>query len=66
MMLLLATIPIVWTIDISLHVYHRDWLGWFYAKLLPATDGLYWLVEIYFPGDVNYRVQGAISEDFGQ
>jgi hypothetical protein len=65
-MLLVATIPIVWAIYISLHVYHLDWLGWFYAKLLPATNGLYWLVETYFPGDVKYRVRGAISEDFGQ
>jgi hypothetical protein len=65
-MLLLATIPNVWAIYISLHDYHLDWLGRFYAKLLPATNGLYWLVEIYFPGDVKYRVRGAISEDFGQ
>jgi hypothetical protein len=43
-----------------------DWLGWFYAKLLPLTNALYALIENYFPGDMRYRIRGAISEDLGQ
>ena len=44
----------------------HDWLGWFYAKLLPVTNGLYAVVENYFPNDVKYKVRGAITDDLGQ
>ena len=36
------------------------------AKLLPLTNALYALIENYFPGDMRYRIRGAISEDLGQ
>ena len=42
------------------------WLGWFYAKLLPLTNGLYAFVEAYFPNDVKYKIRGAITDDLGQ
>lgn len=64
--LLFVTILAVWSIYAYLHVYRLDWLGWFYAHLLPMTNALYLLVETYFPEDMRYRVRGAISEDFGQ
>jgi hypothetical protein len=64
--LLFVTIIAVWSIYAYLHVYRLDWLGWFYAHLLPLTNALYLLVETYFPEDMRYRVRGAISEDFGQ
>ena len=64
--LLFVTILFVWALYAYLHVYRLDWLGWFYAKLLPLTNALYALIENYFPGDMRYRIRGAISEDLGQ
>lgn len=64
--LLFVTILVVWAIYAYLHVYRLDWLGWFYAHLLPLTNLLYALIETYFPEEMRYRVRGAISEDLGQ
>jgi hypothetical protein len=64
--LLLATIIVVWTIYAYLHAYRLDWLGWFYVKLLPLTNGLYAMVETYFPDDMKYKIRGAITDDLGQ
>jgi hypothetical protein len=64
--LLFVTIIVVWALYAYLHVYRLDWLGWFYAQLLPLTNALYSLIENYFPGDMRYRIRGAISEDLGQ
>ena len=64
--LLFVTILVVWSIYAYLHVYRLDWLGWFYAHLLPMTNALYAMIETYFPEDMRYRVRGAISEDLGQ
>ena len=64
--LLFATILVVWIIYAYLHAFRLDWLGWFYSKLLPLTNGLYALVETYFPADVKYKVRGAITDDLGQ
>jgi hypothetical protein len=46
--------------------FHIDWLGWFYSKLLPLTNGLYMLVETYLPDDVKYKVRAAVTDDLGQ
>ena len=64
--LLFVTILVVWTLYAYLHAYRLDWLGYFYSKLLPLTNGLYTLVETYFPADVKYKVRGAITDDLGQ
>ncbi len=64
--LLAVTIVVVWLVYAYLHAYRLDWLGWFYAKLLPVTNGLYAVVETYFPGDVKYKIRGAITDDLGQ
>jgi hypothetical protein len=64
--LLAATIVVVWGIYAYLHAYRLDWLGWFYVHLLPLTNGLYALVETYFPSDVKYKIRGAITDDLGQ
>jgi hypothetical protein len=64
--LLFVTILVVWIIYAYLHAYRLDWLGWFYSKLLPLTNGLYALVENYFPSDVKYKIRGAITDDLGQ
>jgi len=64
--LLFVTILVVWTLYAYLHAYRLDWLGYFYSKLLPLTNGLYALVETYFPADVKYKVRGAITDDLGQ
>jgi hypothetical protein len=64
--LLFVTILVVWIIYAYLHAFRLDWLGWFYSKLLPLTNGLYALVETYFPADVKYKVRGAITDDLGQ
>ena len=64
--LLFVTILVVWIIYAYLHAFRLDWLGWFYSKLLPLTNGLYALVETYFPSDVKYKVRGAITDDLGQ
>ena len=64
--LLFVTILVVWMLYAYLHAYHLDWLGYIYSKLLPLTNGLYALVETYFPADVKYKVRGAITDDLGQ
>jgi hypothetical protein len=64
--LLFVTILVVWTLYAYLHAYRLDWLGYLYSKLLPLTNGLYALVETYFPADVKYKVRGAITDDLGQ
>lgn len=64
--LLAVTIVVVWLIYAYLHAYQLGWLGWMYAKLLPLTNGLYALVENYFPGDLKYKVRAAITDDLGQ
>lgn len=64
--LLFVTILVVWVIYAYLHAFRLDWLGWFYSKLLPLTNGLYALVETYFPSDVKYKIRGAITDDLGQ
>lgn len=63
---LLLTIVLVWVVYAYLHAYRLDWLGWIYTKLLPLTNGLYALVETYFPADVKYKIRGAITDDLGQ
>ena len=55
--LLFVTILVVWIIYAYLHAFRLDWLGWFYSKLLPLTNGLYALVETYFPS--RRQIQGA-------
>src|SRR5262245_23506953 len=64
--LLLIPIVVVWALYAYLHVYRLDWLGWFYAHLLPVTNWLYALIENYFPAEMKYQVRAAISEDLGQ
>ena len=64
--LLLVTILVVYAIYAYLHAYRLDWLGRVYVKLLPLTNGLYSLVETYFPDDVKYKIRGAITDDLGQ
>jgi len=64
--LLFVTILVVWALYAYLHAYRLDWLGYFYSKLLPVTNGLYALVETYLPTDVKYKVRGAITDDLGQ
>lgn len=64
--LLFVTIVTVWLIYAYLHAYRLDWLGWFYAQLLPLTNALYALVDSYFPADVKYKIRGAITDDLGQ
>ena len=64
--LLFVTIIAVWMIYAYLHAYQLGWLGWFYSHLLPLTNGLYTLVETYFPDDVKYKIRGAITDDLGQ
>jgi hypothetical protein len=64
--LLALTIVVVWLLYAYLHAYRLDWLGWIYAQLLPLTNGLYALVETYFPADVKYKVRAAITDDLGQ
>src|SRR5215212_7348516 len=64
--LLAATIVVVWAVYAYLHAYRIEWLGWFYVHLLPLTNGLYALVETYFPADMKYKIRGAITDDLGQ
>jgi hypothetical protein len=64
--LLVATIVVVWALYAYLHAYRLDWLGWSYSKLLPLTNALYAVVETYFPPDVKYKIRGAITDDLGQ
>ncbi len=65
-LLLAVTIVVVWLAYAYLHAYRLDWLGWIYAKLLPVTNGLYMLVDTYFPPDVKYKIRAAITDDLGQ
>ena len=64
--LLALTIVVVWALYAYLHAYRLDWLGWFYSKLLPVTNGLIALVETYSPADMKYKIRGAITDDLGQ
>ena len=64
--LLAATIVVVWSVYAYLHAYRLDWLGRAYVHLLPLTNALYALVETYFPADVKYKIRGAITDDLGQ
>jgi hypothetical protein len=64
--LLFVTIVVVWALYAYLLAYRLDWLGYSYSKLLPLTNGLYALVENYFPADVRYKVRGAITDELGQ
>jgi hypothetical protein len=64
--LLFVTIVVVWGLYAYLLAYRLDWLGYSYSKLLPLTNGLYGLVENYFPTDVRYKVRGAITDELGQ
>jgi hypothetical protein len=65
-LLLLVTIVVVWVIYAYLHAFRLEWLGWIYSQLLPVTNGLYSLVETYFPADVKFKIRGAITDDLGQ
>ena len=64
--LLFVTILTVWILYAYLHAFRLDWLGWFYSHLLPLTNALYALVDTYVPGDVKYKIRGAITDDLGQ
>ena len=64
--LLFVTIVVVWALYAYLLAYRLDWLGYSYSRLLPLTNGLYALVENYFPTDVRYKVRGAITDELGQ
>ena len=64
--LLALTIVIVWIVYAYMHAYRLEWLGWVYSMLTPLTNGLYRLVETYFPADVKFKVRGAITDDLGQ
>ena len=64
--LLALTIVIVWLIYAYLHAFRLEWLGWIYSKLQPMTNGLYTLVETYFPDSIKYKIRGAITDDLGQ
>jgi hypothetical protein len=64
--LLAATILVVYALYAYLFAFRLDWLGWSYSKLLPLTNGLYMLVETYLPDDMKYKVRAAITDDLGQ
>jgi len=64
--LLAFTIVTVWLLYAYLFAYQLDWLGYFYSKLLPLTNGLYGIVDNYFPADMKYKIRGAITDDLGQ
>ncbi len=63
---LLMAIVIVWALYAYMHAYRLEWLGWFYAKLTPLTNGLYGVVESLFSGDTRYKIRAAITDDLGQ
>jgi hypothetical protein len=65
-LLLFLTIVIVWALYAYMHAYRLEWLGWFYAKLTPLTNGLYGVVESLFTGDTRYKIRAAITDDLGQ
>lgn len=64
--LLAATIVIVWALYAYMHAYRLEWLGWFYAMLTPLTNWLYTVVESLFTGDTRYKIRAAITDDLGQ
>ena len=65
-LLLAVTIIVVWALYAYLHAYRLEWLGFFYDRLTPLTNGLYALVERLFTGDTRYKIRAAISDDLGQ
>ena len=65
-LLLIATIVVVWALYAYMHAYRLEWLGWFYAQLTPLTNSLYRLVEALFSGDTRYKIRAAITDDLGQ
>ena len=65
-LLLIATIIVVWALYAYMHAYRLEWLGWFYATLTPLTNSLYRLVEAIFTGDTRYKIRAAITDDLGQ
>ncbi len=64
--LLALTIVVVWLLYGYLVAFQLDWLGWFYTKLQPLTNGLYALVDNYFPETIKYKFRAAITDDLGQ
>lgn len=64
-LLLAVTIVCVWALYAYLQAYRLEWLGYFYAKLTPLTNGLYAVVEKMFTGDTGYKVRAAITDDLG-
>ncbi len=64
--LLFATIVVVWALYAYMHAFRLEWLGWFYATLTPLTNSLYRLVEALFTGDMRYKIRAAITDDLGQ
>ena len=64
--LLMATIVVVWALYAYMHAFRLEWLGWFYASLTPVTNSLYRLVEALFTGDMRYKIRAAITDDLGQ
>ncbi len=64
--LLFATIVLVWALYAYMHAYRLEWLGWFYAMLTPLTNWLYTFVESLFTGDTRYKIRAAITDDLGQ
>ena len=65
-LLLMATIVVVWALYAYMHAYRLEWLGWFYSKLTPFTFWLYAMVESLFSGDTRYKIRAAITDDLGQ
>lgn len=65
-LLLVVTIMVVWALYAYFHAYRLEWLGYFYAKLTPLTNGLYVVVEKLFTGDTRYKIRAAITDDLGQ
>ena len=39
---------------------------WYTLSSCQFANALYSLIENYFPGNMRYRIRGAISEDLGQ
>ena len=66
MILVLASIVVVWVLYAYLHAYQLGFLGWCYSKLLPLTNALYAFVDTWLPGDARYKIRAAITDDLGQ
>ena len=64
--LVFTTIVVVLVFYAFLHAFHLDWLGWCYSKLLPISNALFGLVDVYAPAAVKYKIRGAITDDLGQ